>query len=148
MSLALVPVTSALARAILSGDLSGVTAARGWPHADTLDALRPVAGTEGAEGTFLVVLDGTVVGECGWFGPPGPDGEVEIGYGLAAPSRGRGLGTAAVRLLLDWLGEQPDVRRVVARTEATNAASRALLTRLGFAVDAADGAEVRYALTP
>lgn len=148
MSLTLVPVTPALARAILAGDLSAVTAARGWPHADTMDALRPVAESGGAEGTFLVVLDGTVVGDCGWFGPPGADGEVEIGYGLAAPVRGRGLGTAAVRLLLEWVRAQPGVRRVVARTDHGNAASRRLLERLGFTLDSLDGTEVRYVLTP
>ena len=145
MTVSLVPLTAAVARAVLSGDSAVVTAGRGWPHADTYDALRPAVGDDGP-GRFLVVVDGAVVGECGWYGPPGPDGEVEIGYGLAAPSRGRGAGTAAVRLLLDWVTARPGVTRVVADTEVGNAASRALLTRLGFEVAAVDGATVRYAL--
>lgn len=144
----MVPCPPALARAVLAGDLSGVSAGRGWPHADTADALRPVAsGPEDAEGTFLVVVSGEVVGDCGWYGPPS-GGEVEIGYGLAAPYRGRGLGGAAVDLLLTWVTAQEGVRRVVAETDATNTPSRRLLERLGFTLDTVGATTVRYALTP
>ena len=141
----LVPVSVDLARAVVGGDLSGVEAAPGWPHADTLDALRPLA-ESGGEGTFLVVESetGRVVGDCGWFGPPGEDGTVEIGYGLAAPSRGRGYGTAAVEALLGWVTAWPDVRRVVAEADATNTPSRRLLERLGFTLAEADATRVRY----
>ena len=137
----LVPCSVARARAILYGDLSGVNPARGWPHADTLDALRPFAehGSDEVPGPFLVVLDGAVIGDCGWYGPPGDDGEVEIGYGLAAPFRGRGLGSEAVRA-------QPGVTRIVAETGATNAASRRVLERLGFTVSEVAGGTVRYSL--
>jgi RimJ/RimL family protein N-acetyltransferase len=86
-----------------------------------------------------------VVGDCGWYGPPGPDGDVEIGYGLAAPYRGRGIGSAAVTALLDWLATQPGVARVVAETDATNTASRRLLERLGFVLAETGETTVRYA---
>ncbi|HWL38473.1 MAG TPA: GNAT family N-acetyltransferase [Frankiaceae bacterium] len=146
-AVSLVPCPASLARAVLAGDLSGVRAGRGWPHADTYDALRPVAsGPEGAEGTFLVVVSGEVVGDCGWYGPPGADGEVEIGYGLAAPYRGRGLGVEAVRLLVAWVTAQEGVRRVVAETDATNTPSRRLLERLGFTLDTVGSTAVRYLL--
>jgi RimJ/RimL family protein N-acetyltransferase len=146
--IALVPCSVARARAILSGDLSGVTPARGWPHADTHDALRPFAehGSDDVPGPFLVVLDGAVIGDCGWYGPPGDDGEVEIGYGLAAPFRGRGLGTEAVRALVEWVRAQPGVTRIVAETDATNAASRRVLERLGFTIAEVTGGTVRYSL--
>ncbi len=150
MTVALVPCSPAVARAVLAGDLSGVDAGRGWPHADTADALRPYAEHGSAEvpGPFLVTLDGTVIGDCGWYGPPGDDGEVEIGYGLAAPYRGRGHGTAAVRALLDWVGAQPGVTCVVAETDATNVASRRLLERLGFALGEVAETTVRYTICP
>jgi RimJ/RimL family protein N-acetyltransferase len=138
------PVAADLARAVVDGDLSGVDAAPGWPHADTLDALRPVALSGIADGTFLVEVDGLVVGDCGWFGPPGDDGAVEIGYGLSPAYRRRGIGTEAVRELLAWVSAQPGVTRVTASVEATNIASRRLLERLGFAVAEVDGKDVRY----
>ena len=152
MTVTLVPCSVATARAVLAGDLTGLaglTAGRGWPHADTVDALRPYAeyGSDDVPGPFLVVLGtGEVVGDCGWYGPPGADGEVEIGYGLAAPYRGRGIGTDAVTALLAWVTAQPGVRRVVAETDATNTASRRLLERLGCALAETGETTVRYAI--
>lgn len=150
MTVALIPCSVALARAVLAGDLSDLTAGRGWPHADTYDALRPYAehGSDDVAGPFLVVLDGAVIGDCGWYGPPGANGEVEIGYGLAAPYRGRGLGTATVRALLDWVVAQPGVRTVRAETGSGNAPSRRILERLGFALTEVDGGTVRYEICP
>ena len=136
---ALVPVTLELARAVVAGAdpaplLSPLRAGRGWPHDDTVDALRPLAehGEDGGDGGWLVVRDGEVVGECGWRGGPDADGSVVIGYGLAAPARRRGLGTEAVALLCAWVERQPGVERIVADVHLDNQASRRLLRRLGF----------------
>ncbi len=132
------PVAPELARAVLEGadlvpHLGDLEHAYDWPHADTFDALRPLA--EHPEhcgpGTFLVVQDGVVVGDCGWFGPPDDLGEVDIGYGLAPSVRGRGLGTEAVGLLLDWVRAQ-GATRVRAEVLPGNHASLRLLARLGF----------------
>jgi RimJ/RimL family protein N-acetyltransferase len=122
---------------------AGLTAARGWPHQDTADALRPLA-EQAADGTFLVALDGTVIGECGWLGGPDGSGEAEIGYGLAGPSRGGRLGTEAVALLAAWVERQPGVRRISASVHVGNEASRRLLERLGFALESAPPPYVRY----
>ena len=76
-----------------------------------------------------------MVGDLGTFGPPDDQGgRVEIGYGLAAPYRGQGIGTEAVGTFVDWLVTVPGVRRVVARVEVGNEASRRLLARIGFAL--------------
>ena len=106
----LVPVTFAVARAVLTDEnvevaLAGLTHVPDWPHADTYDALRPLAEhpSDTGDGTFLIVLNGSVVGDCGWFGPPDELGQAEIGYGLARSARGRGVATAAVALLVDWV---------------------------------------------
>lgn len=148
--LVLEPFTVSLARAVLDGDLSRLTPGNGWPHADTYDALRAFAlhGDNSVPGVWGMVLrdSGEVVGDCGWYGPPGDDGEVEIGYGLAPAYRRNGYGTEAVRALLGWVAAYDGVRRVVAGTEATNVASRRLLERLGFTVTEVNGADVRYAL--
>ncbi len=121
------PVEPALAAADLR-------AAPGWPHVDSGDALRPLAeyGSSGDTGTWLVVVDGEVIGDCGWFGPPDDAGVVEIGYGLAARSRGRGFGTEAVGVLAAWVEQQPGVRLVTAEVLPGNEASLRLLARLGF----------------
>lgn len=138
---ALVPVPHPVAVAVAAyADVDpplaacGLRAAAGWPHEDTVDALRPLAehGAPGDGGTWLVVVDGAVVGDCGWFGPPDDAGEVEIGYGLAASARGQGLGTEAVAVLAAWAEQQPGVRLVTAEVLPGNEPSLRLLARLGF----------------
>ncbi len=133
--LVLLPQSMAAARALLAGADPGLPLAEGYPHADSLDALRMQVEHGGPDdGGWFVTLaeDGRVVGDCGTFGPPDDDGRVEIGYGLAAPFRGRGLGTEAVRALVDWLVTLPDVREVTASVEVGNEPSRRLLATLGF----------------
>jgi [ribosomal protein S5]-alanine N-acetyltransferase len=124
------------ARAIVAGDLSVVDAAPGWPHADTVDGLRMDAehASSDEETGFLVVLaeTGQVVGDAGWKGGPDPEGTAEIGYGLSADYRGRGLGTELVAELADWASAQPGVRRVRAEVLVGNEPSLRALLRNGF----------------
>jgi len=129
----LLPATPEIARAVVSGQGPiPVEHLPDWPHEDTVDALRPLADHPDltGEGTFLVVEDGLVVGECGWSGPP-VDGEVLVGYGVARSARGRGVGTEAVRQLLAWVQAQ-GARSVRAEVLPGNEASLRLLARLGF----------------
>ncbi len=136
--LTLVPQTLDAGRALLAGEDPGFALAEGYPHADTFDALRMFVEHGGPDdgGWFVVRGDdpagGRVIGDLGTFGPPDDQGRVEIGYGLAAPSRGRGYGTEAVGTFVDWLVTLPGVRVVVARVEVGNEASRRLLARIGF----------------
>ena len=132
----------ARARAILAGDLSAVDAAPGWPHADSLDgiAIEAAHAQSDDQTCFLAVLaeTGQVVGEGGWKGGPDDTGEAEIGYGLAAPSRGQGLGTELVAQLTAWVLDQPGVTHVVAMVLPGNVASRRAVERNGFELDRAD----------
>jgi RimJ/RimL family protein N-acetyltransferase len=133
--LVLVPQTIDQARALLAGEDPGLELAPGYPHADTLDGLGIWVEHGGPDdGGWFVTLaeDGRVVGDCGTHGPAEDDGRLEIGYGLAAPSRGRGLGTEAVRAMADWLAGQRAVRVLTADVEVGNEPSRRLLERLGF----------------
>jgi RimJ/RimL family protein N-acetyltransferase len=133
--LVLVPQTREAALALLDGTDCGLPLAEGYPHADTLDGLRMYIEFGGPDsGGWFVTLsqDDRVIGDCGTHGWVDDDGRVEIGYGLAAPFRGRGLGTEAVRVLADWVATQPDVRVVTASVEVGNETSRRLLERLGF----------------
>ena len=145
----LLPVPHAVAVAVLSNDHQqvreallplAVTAGPGWPHADTADALRPYAEHGSADqdsGVWLLVVDAQVVGDLGWLGGPAEDGDCELGYGLAAPSREQGLGTEAVGVLAGWAERQPGVHRLTAEVLQGNEASCRLLTRLGFRAEPA-----------
>src|SRR5205807_9109213 len=114
--LRLEPLTAETARAIVAGDLSGLaaaglTAADGWPHEDTADGLA-MAGKGGYPPGWLITANGAVIGDIGTHGPVDDAGRVEIGYGLAAPSRGQGYGSEAVAAVTDWLLSQPGGRQV------------------------------------
>jgi len=133
--LVLVPQTRAAARALLDGRDGGLPLAEGYPHADTLDGLRMYVEHGGPDdgGWFVTLVDdGRVVGDCGTLGWVDDAGRVEIGYGLAAPYRGRGLGTETVRALAGWVSAQAGVRTLTASVEIGNEPSRRLLERLGF----------------
>jgi RimJ/RimL family protein N-acetyltransferase len=84
-------------------------------------------------GPYLVGCDGVVVGGVGVTRGPDDDGVVEIGYGLVAAVRGRGLATDAVGQLLDRV-RGLGVRAVVAVTAPGNVASQRVLAKLGFRV--------------
>jgi [ribosomal protein S5]-alanine N-acetyltransferase len=139
----------ARAKALAAGDLSVVEAAPGWPHADSLVGL--VMSADGAvddrQTGFLAVLadGGQVVGEAGWKGGPDATGAAEIGYGLAEPYRGRGLGTELVGLVADWAADQPGVRQVTAQVLAGNMPSRRALQANGFVLVGARGSYLDYA---
>jgi len=75
-----------------------------------------------------------LVGGAGFLGPPGEDGTVEVGYSVIPEVQGRGYTTEAVRALIDFASGSGGVKRVVAHTDATNAASIAVLEKCGFAM--------------
>jgi RimJ/RimL family protein N-acetyltransferase len=149
--LTLHPVPAGRAAAVLGGDFSAVPggeqlrAAPGWPHEDTPHAL---AFLDHGGWTWLIARDGVVIGEAGTKAPPDDTGAVEIGYGLAAASRGRGGGTRAVRALIAELWRQPGVRVVRAEVAVDNVASRRLLERLGFTWTGGNAEFGRFQLTP
>jgi RimJ/RimL family protein N-acetyltransferase len=82
--------------------------------------------------TFLIASDddGRIVGSCGFKSAP-KAGRVEIGYGVAPGSRGRGAATAAVKLLVTTaLGSGAD--EVLAEVSPTNLASLRVVQKAGF----------------
>jgi RimJ/RimL family protein N-acetyltransferase len=121
------PVTPELVRAVLDGDLTDVPAGEGWPNEDTADGMR-IGGTNG----WVVVVDGLIVGGCGTHGDIAEDGSVEVGYGLAAPSRGQGIGTEVVALMSDWFLGAGGARTLVADVDPDNRPSWRALERAGF----------------
>lgn len=131
--LVLEPLGPDLARTLAGGDYSVVTAGAGWPT-DATPIVTSRAARDPAATTWLITLDGTVIGECGLKHGIGPIGVVEIGYGLGKPWHGERYGTEAIRGLVGWLERSP-ASRVVAEVHETNLPSRRLLERLGFALD-------------
>jgi RimJ/RimL family protein N-acetyltransferase len=147
--LRLEPMSTEQAEAILAGDLSGLTAGRGWPHSDTADGLRMALLRSHPPGWLIKLsgaagdpVDGIVIGDCGTHGPADSEGSIEIGYGLAARYRGQGFGTEVVAVLTEWLLAQPGLRSVRARTHIGNLPSRRVLEKAGFRHVSLTGAEI------
>ena len=123
---------------------------RGYPLPGTRMAARnfvrqaEAAGDDsnGQWGMFQIILreTGEVIGDIGFHGPPDEAGTVEIGYSIVEQYHGRGLaGESAVAIRgLAWA--RPEVTRIVAQTEESNAASAGVLRHAGFREDGvADG---------
>ncbi len=75
----------------------------------------------------------TVVACGGYFGPPGDDGAVEIGYSVCPEWTGRGFATEIAQALAAHALQRPGVTLVQAHTSPDNPASIAVLERSGFA---------------
>jgi RimJ/RimL family protein N-acetyltransferase len=87
--------------------------------------------------TQLVVdLDGQLIGDVGWraiLGPPPQAMQVmNIACTLLPEYRGLGYGTAAQRLLVDYLFDTFVINRVEASTDAENLAEQRSLVKAGF----------------
>lgn len=85
----------------------------------------------GSRGSWMIVGGNEVVGLCSYKQPP-KDGQVEIGYGVAASRRGLGHATRAVAAMLDYAAADPQVRRVIATVAADNRASARAVEANGF----------------
>lgn len=154
--LRLVPLTPDAAADLLAGGAGGLVILSGWPHPGTLNAVRAAleSGDPDALPWLMVLSDAEaagahesepgVIGDLGWKGAPGPEGGVEIGYGVADPYQRRGYATEAVGALVAWLDDQTDVRVVRAEVLADNVASRGVLERNGFSVVRLEGAYLWY----
>jgi RimJ/RimL family protein N-acetyltransferase len=112
-----------------------------YPMPDSLDAIalalashHAMTGKIGDPPAWWVhhiVVDGVVVGDIGFHGPPGPERTVEIGYSVVPAWRGHGVASRACDLILQraW---QDGAEVVIAETDHHNVASQAVLLRNGF----------------
>ena len=125
--LTLRPVTAANAAALIAPQSNG------FPRANDLSLLAGIqASGDQARGAYVVELDGLPVGTVGAAGGVSPDGDQEIGYGLVAAARGRGLATEAVAAVCARLETGEGVRRLTAEVQPGNRASMRVLQKLGF----------------
>jgi [ribosomal protein S5]-alanine N-acetyltransferase len=91
----------------------------------------------------------SVIGKCGFTGPPGADGAVEIAYAVASEHQGKGFATEAAVALVSYAFGHEQVRVVRAHTLPEQNASTRVLTKCGFrrvgeVVDPNDGAVWRW----
>jgi RimJ/RimL family protein N-acetyltransferase len=104
---------------------------------------------------FLLVhrTDGHVIGRCGFKGPPGEDGAVEIAYGVSPEDQGKGYATEAATALVSYAFGSGQVRVVRAHTLPEPNASTRVLTKCGFkrvgeVIDPDDGLVWRWEKNP
>jgi RimJ/RimL family protein N-acetyltransferase len=85
--------------------------------------------------SFLAVVspEGDLAGGVSWRHLP--FGNFEIGIGLFPAHRGRGMGTTAQRLLVEYLFATTTAHRIQAGTEVGNTAERRALERVGFQLE-------------
>ena len=142
----LLPGHRAAAAAIIGAELSA-----DWPATDLLDVLPMQASTpleEAHYGLWVIVeqATGVVIGDMGFFGPPGADHTLELGYSIVPDRRRRGYATEAARALIAWAQEQPNVEGAVARCDEDNLPSIRTLERVGFAPDGETEGQLRWRL--
>lgn len=89
---------------------------------------------EVVDGTWVLVdrATGLAVGQAGSKGGADEHGRIEIGYGVNASERARGLATEAVGAIVAELLARPDVSAVTAETAVDNIASHRVLENNGF----------------
>jgi RimJ/RimL family protein N-acetyltransferase len=88
------------------------------------------SGSTNRFGYYQIVEDGTVIGGIGFHAPP-RDGVVEIGYGVVASARGRGVATEALRMVIG-IAESAGAHTVVGRTSEDNVASQRVMEAAGM----------------
>jgi ribosomal-protein-alanine N-acetyltransferase len=74
--------------------------------------------------------DGTNIGLMVHFGQS--YGAVTIGYAIEPSEHGKGYGTEALQLMVDYLFLAKDIHRVQANTDPENKASQRILEKVGF----------------
>lgn len=105
------------------------------PRPYTLDHARYFVGDTTLEFRRWAIEDAETIEPLGLVSIHGvqPDtGDADIGYWVAPWGRGRGVGSAAVRVMTDIVRTEDDVTRLVAYVAAENAASQSVVRRAGF----------------
>jgi RimJ/RimL family protein N-acetyltransferase len=86
---------------------------------------------------LAVEVDGQLVGDVQARRDPSyePPGLFDLGIGLFQDFRGRGVGTAAITLITDFLFEEERAERVSLSTDVANAPMRRVAEKAGFSLE-------------
>ena len=91
---------------------------------------------EGSRAGFAILGgDGAIVGFAGIFGLDDPGAEGEIGYLVAAETRGQGIAGRSVALLTRWGFDELGLERIELRIDTDNVASARVAERAGYRLD-------------
>jgi RimJ/RimL family protein N-acetyltransferase len=129
------------------GGLLGVAVPKDWPPAgidrNVVEHFRARLAKEGQKSVGwygwyaicrrIALQPPTLVGACGFFGPPDDLGQVELGFTVLPAFRGRGHATEMVEALVAHALAQPGVQRITAHARAQDRPTLAVLLRSGFA---------------
>jgi RimJ/RimL family protein N-acetyltransferase len=145
----LVPATLESLELVIAGEYRraghqlGVTIPEGWPHErEPIEGLpwhlralhEDPASIEWRIRLVVLRLQMLVIGSINLKGPPDSDGMVEIGWGVTAEHRNRGIAMEATQAVIEWVLEHDGVRRVIATIPRDNHASQRVAGRLGMAL--------------
>jgi len=83
---------------------------------------------------MVLTSENVIIGGLCFKGPPDENGTVEIGYGIELEYQNCGYTTEALKAMIDWAKNQPNVKQINASTEPDNIASHSLLIKAGFEI--------------
>ncbi|WP_371619300.1 GNAT family N-acetyltransferase [Streptomyces sp. NBC_00454] len=138
--------------------VAGGTGGFAWAEDGPADGTRRAAGSvvkaqeEGRYrpgwGPYAIIRasDRRAIGGMGFHGAPDADGRAEMGYDLVPSARGNGYATEALKALTGWALRQPGVAVLAATVDEGNAASHAVVRRVGFTEAGSGEGTIRYAL--
>lgn len=106
---------------------------------------------QGWYGWYAINIDSTegaraLVGAGGYFGPPDPDGIVEIGYSILPEWQRRGYATELVKMLVTHALSFGNIKKIIAHTAPENVASIKVLLSSGFVSVGSDDGNLRFEL--
>jgi RimJ/RimL family protein N-acetyltransferase len=113
------------------------TAADGQAFFASMSAQHPDTPGEWFQFAIELTATGAMIGDCALHALAESPREVELGFTLAPEFQGHGYATEAVACLIDYAFGPLAKGRAIAITDVRNAASIAVLERLGFERDPA-----------
>jgi RimJ/RimL family protein N-acetyltransferase len=98
-----------------------------------VEAEKRLADSSRASYFIIQKIDGTNIGLIVHFGQS--SGSITVGYAIEPSEHGKGCGTEALQLMLDYLFLSKEIHRVQANTDPENKASQRLLEKVGFKME-------------
>lgn len=132
----------------------GIYPGKGWPDPETLETLpriiinlNKVSQPSGFESWMIINSNNNLlIGDIGFKGIPGVDGEIDLGYGVIASERKKGFAHEAAAAILEWAFNQKKVKAITASCLIDNLGSRKILSSLNFSIIKKDNEMIYWRL--